>query len=121
MTGIKSSELRNPPRCQCNPMPKRSLFRKRHFLEFVVRFIFGFTILADSMLITGMISGSFFGVERRAATHRLVAGPVVLGSVAPFAKGADKQDDVDKLGRDSSETGESCGKRALIILLRCSY
>ena len=33
---------------------------------------------------------------------------MVLGSVA-LSAGADKQDDVDKLGRDSSETGESCG------------
>lgn len=43
---------------------------------------------------------------------------MVLGSVA-LSAGADKQDDVDKLGRDSSETGESCGKRFLMIVLRC--
>ena len=44
---------------------------------------------------------------------------VLLGSTAVSA-GADKQDDVDKLGRDSSGTGESCGKRFLMIVLRCS-
>ena len=53
---VRNSEIHRSW-CQCNPMPQSSLFWKRHFLEFVVRFIFGFTILTDSMLITVMISG----------------------------------------------------------------